>query len=42
MKTYSLIKTKQGERKCKEISIFYGESENDAKMLKEVKNYLNA
>ena len=42
MKTYSLIKTKQGERKGKEISIFYGESENDAKMLKEVKNYLNA
>ena len=42
MKTYSLIKTKQGERKGKEISIFYGNSITDAKMLKEVQNYLDA
>lgn len=40
MKIYSLIKTKSGERKGTEISHFYGESVIDAKMLKEIENYL--
>jgi len=40
MKTYSLIKTKDGERKGTEISHFIGENENDPKMLDEVKTYL--
>lgn len=40
MKTYSLIKTKAGERKGTEISNFIGENENDPKMLDEVKIYL--
>lgn len=42
MKTYSLIKTKSGERKGTEISQFYSESGTDAKMLKEIENYLRA
>lgn len=42
MKTYSLIKTKSGERKGTEISVLYGENESDKKMLSEVENYLRA
>jgi len=42
MKTYSLIKTKAGERKGTEVSNFIGENETAPKMLKEAKNYLRA
>jgi hypothetical protein len=40
MKTYSLIKTKAGERKGNEISYFWGDSHSDKKMLNEVEKYL--
>lgn len=40
MKTYSLIKTKTGERKGTEISVFYGDNDSDKKMLNEVEKYL--
>ena len=40
MKTYSLIKTKAGERKGTEISVFYGNNIADKKMLNEVEKYL--
>lgn len=40
MKTYSLIKTKAGERKGTETSVFYGDNDADKKMLNEVENYL--